>query len=282
MKKCKVYSGIVTFNPNIVRLQKNIISIMESLNRIIIIDNDSKNISEIEEFVNKHKELVLIRNDSNKGIATALNQIIIWGRDNDYEWCLTMDQDSIPGKNMISLLISNILYYNNTAIVAPDIIDINQEAREINKNNVCKIVDSTKVITSGSLVSIEKALAVNGYDERLFIDYVDTDFQERLLREGFNITKVFGAKLFHEVGKIKKYTIFGHEILCTNHSPLRRYYQVRNRLYFRRKYFGKKSFYKEKIRLIMGTFKIIIFEKDALAKINSTIRGLRDYKDLLL
>ena len=40
-------------------------------------------------------------------------------------------------------------------------------------------------ITSGSLVSVPAALAAGGFDDALFIDYVDFDFNERLLLNGY-------------------------------------------------------------------------------------------------
>lgn len=70
-------------------------------------------------------------------------------------------------------------------------------------------------------------------------------------------------------------------VLCSNHSAFRRYFQVRNRLAFKMKYYGKIAFLKEYMRLSLGDLKILIFENDKRAKLKASRKGYKDYKLLL-
>ena len=74
--KIIIYAGIVSFNPDISRLEENINAIYSQVDKIIIVDNNSKNVSDINTITDKLKNVFLINNNNNFGIAKALNQIM--------------------------------------------------------------------------------------------------------------------------------------------------------------------------------------------------------------
>ena len=277
-----VFAGIVLFNPDLGLLQKNIQALIQQVPEIVCIDNASNNIKEIEAFLNKIGKVNLIKNTKNEGIAVALNQLLAWGSERNYSWVLFMDQDSVAELDIIKQYQS---YMGNEkiAILCPKIIDMNSDVNSSSVMDVSKetILRSDEVITSGSCVNVQKALEIDGFDERLFIDFVDTDFNERCLRNGYQIIRINTTKLSHQIGKIRVISILGWKVICTNHSAFRRYYMVRNRLYFRRKYFGRWACLKERIRLLLGDAKILLFEDEKRAKIFASIKGFRDYHKLL-
>ena len=123
--------------------------------------------------------------------------------------------------------------------------------------------------------------SVGKFNEKYFIDYVDTEFQERVIRKGYRIFRVERALLYHEVGHLEKHRFLFWNVLCSNHSAFRRYFQVRNRLAFKMKYYGKIAFLKEYMRLSLGDLKILIFENDKRAKLKASRKGYKDYKLLL-
>ena len=72
----KICAGIVTFNPEISRLSENIDAIRNQVDAIFIVDNNSNNINIIKKIISKDSGIKLICNNQNRGIATALNQLM--------------------------------------------------------------------------------------------------------------------------------------------------------------------------------------------------------------
>lgn len=275
------FAGITLFNPNILKLKESIDNINWQVEYILCIDNNSNNYKEIENLIHKYKNVILISNKKNMGIGYALNQMIKWGKSRSYNWLLALDQDSICPNNII-IEYMKMINLENIAIISPKIIDINKKDRIVKNNEKIEyIVDSEDVITSGSLINIDICNKVGMFNEKMFIDFVDTEYNKRILNNGYNIIKVNSVKLVHSVGNIKEYKFWRFNICCTNHSSFRRYYMVRNRLYYKFKYYGRIEGYKTALRLILGTIKIIIFEEEKLKKVVATLNGFRDYKKLL-
>lgn len=275
-----ILAGIVLFNPNLKRLKENIEGIINQVDKIVIVENGSDDSKTIINYIKmQYPSIEIIANKDNCGIAAALNQIIEYGIRNSYEWVVTLDQDSVAPHNMI-FEYQKYFHKPNVAIICPQIVDVNMTYVD-DKCTVKEINSPEEVITSGSCINIHCAKYLGGFDERLFIDYVDTDFQKRVLLSGYLILKVFDVKLLHEVGHLEEKRFLGFKVLCSNHSAFRRYYQVRNRLYYRKKYYGHSYLMKEMIRLIMGTLKILFYENEKLEKVKSTVYGFIDYKSLL-
>lgn len=275
----RILAGIVSYNPEFGQLIAGIGAVVNQVDRLVVVDNGSRNSQEIIDEIKKYNsEIVIISNTKNIGIAGALNQILEFGITHGFEWVLTLDQDSTVPKDIISKF--KVFMLSDVGIICPKIVDINMK-EEIDSNITTEIKNPEDIITSGSCINLGIAKRLHGFDERLFIDYVDTEFQNRVLINGYRIIQVSSVRLLHEVGHMTEKNIVGYRVLCSNHSPTRRYYQVRNRLYYRKKYFGSKDLLKEKIRLILGTIKIICYENDKGKKVKATIKGFRDYKLLL-
>ena len=73
---------------------------MPQVKEVIIVDNASKNIFEIEQLV-LDKRVNIVKNSSNLGIAAALNIGFNIFVKNEYDCCLTLDQDSVCPSDMI-------------------------------------------------------------------------------------------------------------------------------------------------------------------------------------
>ena len=275
----KIMAGIVLYNPDIERLVNNFLSVAEQVDYVLIVDNGSENIDEVEKQFQLFNDCLMVKNGKNLGIAKALNQILDFANNQGYDWVLTLDQDSMPSHNMIRSFASSI-DDSTVGIVCPKIKDINF-SQNSNSETIEVITNPEDVITSGSLINTVIAKQIGGFDDRLFIDFVDTDFQKRMLISGHKILKDNTTCMLHEVGHMQEHRFLGHKVLCSNHSAFRRYYMVRNRLYYRSQYEDAFSLVQEKIRLILGTIKIFIYENNKLEKVIASIKGFRDYKHLL-
>ena len=99
METKKILAGIVLYNPEISRLKDNIKAIEGQVDKLIIIDNGCKS-KDYLSLINEDK-VHIINLKKNRGIATALNAILQYALDNDYDWALTLDQDSVSPSNLV-------------------------------------------------------------------------------------------------------------------------------------------------------------------------------------
>lgn len=265
----KIYAGIVTYNPDIELLKKNINAIYNQVEEVVIIDNGSENLLKWKkELELKYVRITIISNNQNCGIAKALNQICCFGLKKSYNWVLTLDQDSISPDNLVRCMKENL--DNNIAVIAPNIIYKNNEEYIDKSIKGCRDVEW--VITSASLTNLLVWEKIKGFDELLFIDGVDRDFCIRANRSGYRIIKDYDICLLHELGNLKCRRYFGRTIYVTNHSKFRKYYMARNVIYLDKK-LGLNFKFKYIFKLLLKT---MLYENDKIKKIKAISKGIRD------
>ena len=103
---------------------------------------------------------------------------------------------------------------------------------------VCDIKKVNTLITSGSIINLSIFRKLDGFDENLFIDLVDTDYCFAALKAGYNIVEMSNIFMEHSIGNIvKKKSLKNFKVTNRSlHAPLRIYYMVRNFLYLKKKY----------------------------------------------
>lgn len=265
----EIYAGIVTYNPDLLRLKENLIHIIPQVKSVVIFDNNSSNIIELVRFLQEFfREIILLKSDKNKGVAYALNQICTWGVMNGYHWVLTLDQDSVCSDNLIEVLKK--YEQQDIAIISPNIIYRNNE--KYTRSQKKEFEEVEWVITSASLTNLKVWKKINGFDEWLFIDKVDYDYGVRANRAGYKIVRTYKVDLLHELGNLKCRRFLGRTIFVTNHPPIRYYYMIRNSIYLSKKL--QKGF---PVSVIMkNVLKIVFFENHKLSKLNFIGRGIKD------
>ncbi|MBW3093429.1 glycosyltransferase [Bifidobacterium sp. 82T10] len=281
----KIAAGIVTFNPDISRLKENLDSISQQVDHVYVVDNGSLNFDDILHFANDH--ISINRNLKNFGIARALNQIIEMSGNNNYTHILFLDQDSVASSNMCKGLAEHI--QNNIGIIAPHIIDRNRDEQYYPKGTYeIKNGARNSVITSGSLVDIKIAKEIGAFDSDLFIDYVDFDFNERILEHGYKIIVCSDVFLLHEKGKSEPTwlkvpcrsndgKLFLKRIYRLGYNSFRNYYQARNRVIYTRKYFHSVWWKFEGINEIPFLIGLtLLFDSQKFLKIKAFLRGMFD------
>lgn len=244
-------AGIVLFNPEISRLENNIESIKGQVELVILFDNGSSNINEIDELINKngYKNVKIIKSSKNKGIAYALNIITNNARELGYEWILTLDQDSVTQSGTIEEF-DKYTTLKDVAIICPYVIDKRRKnIKYDSKNKEYEEIDFA--ITSGSLININIWDKIGKFDEWLFIGLVDNDYCERVNLLGYKILQINKVILDHELGNLraskfeKVYLKLGDMLSSETIkklsykrevSALRLYYSTRNLLYMHKKY----------------------------------------------
>ena len=215
----KYIAGIVLYNPDLGRLKENIESICKQVDKVILIDNGSDNIREIEDLIKEYLNCILLKNGENMGIAYALNQILKYAYENDVKWFLTLDQDSVCSRNLINTY-SKYIEIPGVAIITSCIKDRNYELKDsFRENEEYRFV--TYCITSGALMNTEICERCGGWDNKLFIDNVDGDICINLKKRGYKVLSLHYNGLLHEVGHGKNVKFLWKKDIVYNHPAMR-------------------------------------------------------------
>lgn len=263
---------IVTFNPDMARLRENLESVSVQVKSIVVVDNASDNIAEIEVVARQYSDSYTVKRATNDGIASALNVGIELARSLGSESALLLDQDSVCSPGMVTHL--DAAFDDGVAATAPTVADRNMGTTRISQSHE----DVNYCITSGSLCRIESWLQVGKYDEQMFIDFVDFDYCLRLRMLGFKIIRVADATLIHEIGGGRK----RGRLITYNYSPFRCRHMAADMLYYARKHGNSPKSLKVAGRGRVRTYfvllrKIVIvsvFERDRFRKSSALIRGV--------
>lgn len=272
----KTYAGIVLYQPDLERLTENISNISPQVNELLLVDNGSSNIAEVEELAKKTDNITIIKNGENKGIAYALNEIINYGDQNGYEWGLTLDQDSVSDRQLISHYLDFIQAHPdiNIGCLTCEIHDRNFESSKLDYGQLdYKEIDYC--ITSGSFMNIKATKSIGGFDDVMFIDKVDCDICINLRLHNYKIIQIKYPGLLHEVGHAKQINLLVRKWELYNHSSFRRYYMCKNASYLKKKYknsYVRKMYWKEVFHTIM----VLLFEDKKKEKWSAARRGFKD------
>jgi len=279
----KVCAGIVLYNPDINRLKACIEAVLPQVDRLILVDNASDNIDELQNKLNSD-DFIWIKNDKNLGIATALNQLTDYSIKNDYKWIITLDQDSICEDGLVKKLYeaAEAAEDDKTAMVAPFIIDRGIPEAENKKNTPApETEDVNFCITSGCLTNADAVADAGGFNDWLFVYDVDREICIKLLRKKYRIIRVNDAKLYHEHGlKTVTRRFLWKKITYRNYAPDSVYYMTRNLVFMLRKYGTEYTPgpFKRKIRMYLAFFVKFIFEPNRNQRLKAFKKGVKEGK----
>ncbi len=267
-------SLIISFNSEISLLIENISILSKVMDKIVIVDNNSANKKDLLEIENNYSKVKIIFLESNFGIAKATNVGFKYLSDIS-DWVLVLDQDSILDIKDIGVLYSFVDRdnFNSLGMITPRYVERNELNDSCGDENILewKFVDYP--IASGSLVSVKAWKSVGGYDDDLFIDRVDDDFDLRIRNAGYLIIRANHATINHAIGQIKVVHFFNKNIKVYNHNAFRKYYQSRNNIIFAKKHGG---LLKAWVRNIILLCKTILFEQEKMTKFKSIFKGIKD------
>jgi rhamnosyltransferase len=189
----------------------------------------------------------LLLNDSNLGIAAALNRGFNQLGQLGCAWSVAFDQDSTPEPDFVSHLVNCA---RGASLECPPAVvgaHWHDEARphhpslHLRAHPACPLlfqrvpavedlVGITCVITSGSLFYLPTWRALGGFNESLFLDLVDADYCLRARRAGLRIGVAARARLGHRRGSKRPVRWLGRIWWPAFMPPQRLYYLFRNRL----------------------------------------------------
>jgi rhamnosyltransferase len=263
--------GIVTYQPDITRLQENLQAAAENLQGgpILLVDNGSQNIADIQSLTDNIGNVTLMRNSNNLGIAAALNQLCRQAQELGCEWMVTLDQDSVIQSGMLQEFC-NYTDQSDVAIICPRIED-----RRLGRQHT-RLTSGTEyvshAITAGNMVRLKAWQAVQGFTEELFIDGVDFDFCLKLREAGWQILRTNNVCLYQEMGHGRKIALpFHHQMSVLNHSPQRLYYIARNYLWIGRRHHQRLHW---SLEVAKRLFIVLCFERQKWQKLRAMFTGI--------
>lgn len=268
----RVAAIIVTYHPD-PSLVDRIAPLLGQVGGVLIVDNGSaaNELAPLRSLVVRG-EVEMIENGSNLGVGEALNLGLEWAERRAYPWALTLDQDTIPGPNII---FEAGRVFDAIPVPPPAVISAGWGGGWPVSDPGGPI---TCAITAGALHSVAAWLALGGFRADFFIDYVDTEFSLRARANGYGVLGVRRETISHLLGRPTEHATPFRSFRVANHDRMRRYYITRNRIEVWRRYARLEPRYVARdIKVAIKEFpKIVLFEDDRLGKLGAMARGLID------
>lgn len=282
MIKYKICAIIVTYYPND-EVESNFKSIYKQVDKVVIVDNTpAASVSILEKIQDNFKEVKIIYNKDNLGIAKALNQGAQYAIEHQFDWILTMDQDSTLSYNMVQKMLEGYLKILDKDIIwaiTPSFLDKNTKHLTIlNNEKKAKAYNFVKAsLTSGMLIKTSAYRKLGNFNEPYFIYHVDTEYCFRANLNNLKLLHISPAVLYHSEGSQTRHKLFWKKnIIVTNHSPTARYYITRNLILLLKKYLLTRNFFTI-LKIIKSDIivqsKLLLFETNRKEKIRFSLKG---------
>ncbi len=272
-------AGVVIFyNPDDDTINR-INTYRKLIKKLFIIDNSEKQNLVLTTSLKEDDNISYYFDGQNKGVAKGLNIAAHKAIEENYDWLLTMDQDSFFNENVFKEYIDCFSGFEKKDIVTQFGIDYNAKLIASDK---CSYKYVNNLITSGSILNLNIFKILGDFDENLFIDFVDIEYCFRSIKNYFSLVKFTNIHMQHNIGKVTYHrSLKNFKMTPRNlHSPVRIYYMTRNCMYVH-------SLYKKELKKEIGLiFKIILYHiknnllynKQRIKVAKYIFKGIADYK----
>lgn len=273
---------IVTFNPDIIQLEKNLSRVVSQTEITVIVDNGSRNVISLRDLCER-MSCVLIELGNNLGIAAAQNRGFKYLESQSCSWVLTLDQDTLIPDGMISTYTHTISFESETTgILAAQFIDPSwtEAQRHSQLETGSKVTEKLRVLSSGNLVKVAAWRACGGFDEWMFIDEVDFDFDARMILSGYKIWQVNQLIMAHKIGVSvnpvlrKKLLLFPKDEIVMDHASFREFYIQRNTIVYSKRY---PMFRRHRFQVLISFIqarRVFLYSPPYSRKLLATFRGI--------
>jgi rhamnosyltransferase len=243
---------IVTYQPDLRALASSLAAHARTqAGHYFVVDNGSEQGAEVEQLAHHilgPTRCTVLLQQTNLGLATALNAGIAAARDRDCTHVALFDQDTHPADNTLALLLDGLQRLQAegrpVAAVGPSHVDMRTGAEYPQRliqglsmrmiwpsREAVAAVEVSFVITSGALIPLAVLDAVGPMRDELFIDFIDIEWCFRASAAGLRSYCIRSAVVKHTLGDRRR-VFLGREVSV--HSATRYYYMFRNALYLMR------------------------------------------------
>ena len=273
----QILSVIITYHPDIPEFRENLRALYVQNKNILIYDNASDNVEQIEQIVCQFPGVVLVKNAVNDGLPINYNRAARYGKEHGFSWLLNFDQDTHIPANFLSVMAR----YTETdaAIICPRFRDVNlavdsQQSGATVQEPEEGVSEVLYCISSGSMNRISTILECGGFDEKMFIDQIDYDYCRNVTRRGKRILRINCCCIDHAIGNSRYVKLLGKCYVVYNHSAVRKYYFFRSMVYQIRKW--KLTYRTDPManwKQVLKYYILILFESNRLQKYAAALRG---------
>jgi hypothetical protein len=285
-----IFVTIVNYNG-----EKDTLSCLKSLNEInatgikfnvIVLDNGSREIFNVDKGLYKNFKLFLIKSENNLGFAGGQNLAIKHALVNGADYVVVLNNDVIADNNLLIELLQTFQDKSDCGLVSPkiyfakghefhkdkykenelgnviwyaggemdwrNVIGSHRGVDQVDTGQYDKVQETD--FASGCCVMIKKEVfeRVGLFDENYFLYYEDNDFSQRVKAKGFKIYYQPKAKLWH----LNAGSAGG------SGSLLQDYFITRNRLLFGFKYSSTRA----RLALLRESIKFVFTGRDLQKK----------------
>ncbi len=280
IEKKNVCAVVVAYHPD-EGLEGRVGDVLKQVDAAVIVDNGSSpETARVLDRLAARERVHLIRNATNLGVATALNEGMDWARRRGYAWAFLFDHDSTLEEGALDTLAAALRDFGPGE--APAVIGCNY--RDVHAGRLRYPDESASgrswrerktVITSGSLVSVDRYGTIGPFRDAFFIDHVDDEYCLRARRKGYRVISTCRPVMLHSVGASTLHRLLWKRTGVTNHSPFRRYYMTRNHLILMREYLlvEPRWVFDTAYSRMKGLVLMCLFERERPAKIRNVLMG---------
>jgi len=260
----KILAIVVTYYPDKQLISNNINAFIENVDKVLIWENTPYEDSNKYRFIVNEK--IEYCGDGVNSISKALNFGWKYASDNNYDYLLTMDQDSvwINFQEFLDKTINN--KPNCDCVWGPTIV-----GRGYNEE-----FHLGDIITSGMLVPVKILNDVGGYFEEFRIDGIDAFFCYSAMEKGYPVYTVAGCLLKQQFGNIDSFSIGKFHFLSYQYNSIRLFEIYKSQIIIQRRFKTtneyKQNFWKN--RILRWPIKIILSEKNKLSKLKAILQGI--------
>ncbi|HEM8101435.1 TPA: rhamnosyltransferase [Enterobacter hormaechei] len=276
----RFYAVVVTYNPDVKKVIELVTILQKYKVTVVIVDNTPG-------LNNYPFQCHLIKLGDNFGIATAQNHGIEYCLKDGADAIWFYDQDSVITDDFVQEFLTTVAGNPEDKIFAPVFwdekkgfeyaitdIDSNGNRKKLLSSSYTDDFYSSVVISSGSLIKTELLLKIGLMLDSLFIDYVDTEWCLRAYYNGYKVHIIKNARMEHSIGD-NTISLLGFNVPI--HSPMRRYYRIRNSfLLFRMKHIPKKLALREIVFSCCHQIIIILTQKNKIEYLKYFLDALID------
>ena len=142
---------------------ENILSYRNQVEKLFIIDNSEIENTNLAEYFNSFPDLCFISNRKNLGMAETLNKAAQLAIKEDYNFLLTMDQDSKISDDLVAKMLIEFDRDEKIGLLAPFVIHVENP----NEPPFFGMQEITVAMTSGCIIRLSVYEETGGFSRKI-------------------------------------------------------------------------------------------------------------------
>lgn len=286
-----VAAVVVTYNRKqlLTECLDALLSQTRSVDKIILIDNASTDgTPEMlkERGYLDNSVIDYVRLPENTGGAGGFHEGVKLGYESGYDWLWLMDDDAIANKDALQNLLKNPLDENNIygstaakdGVLSWPMTSYPKNTRQIIhlQNNLPKTIGVYVIPFIGLLINKSLVGEIGLPEKGYFLAFDDVEYCLRARKIGAKIILVRDSLIEHPLSIRYSIWLPLRRLYSLRLAPWKRYYDVRNRIFIAKKYYGSRLFFATLPVSFLRLITTLIHEGDRVDQIMAFIGGTID------